>query len=78
VGRWNYSLRDDQDLESLVGVEYRSCCWAAQLAARRYVRNLDEIDQGVYLQLELTGLGRLGDGIQSFLNRVMVDDEAMP
>lgn len=78
VGRWNYSLRDDQDLESLLGVEYRSCCWAAQLAARRYVRNLDEVDQGVYLQLELTGLGRLGDGVQSFLNRMMVDDETMP
>ena len=78
VGRWNYSLRDEQDLESLVGVEYRSCCWAVQVAARRYVRNIDEIDQGVYLQLELTGLGRLGDGIQSFLDRAMVDDEAMP
>ena len=78
VGRWNYSLRDDQDLESLLGIEYRSCCWAVQVAGRRYVRNLDEVDQGIYLQLELTGLGRLGDGIQSFLNRAMVGDETMP
>jgi LPS-assembly protein len=78
VGRWNYSLRDDQDLETLLGVEYRSCCWAVQVAGRRYVRNIDEVDQGIYLQMELSGLGRLGDGIQSFLNRAMVGDETMP
>jgi LPS-assembly protein len=78
VGRWNYSLRDDQDLETLLGVEYRSCCWAVQVAGRRYVRNVDEVDQGIYLQLELSGLGRLGDGIQSFLNRAMVSNETMP
>jgi len=78
VGRWNYSLRDDQDLETLLGVEYRSCCWAVQVAGRRYVRNIDEVDQGIYLQLELSGLGRLGDGIQSFLNRAMVGNETMP
>jgi LPS-assembly protein len=78
VGRWNYSLRDDQDLETLVGVEYRSCCWAVQVAGRRYVRNIDEVDQGIYLQFELSGLGRLGDGLQSFLNRAMVGNETMP
>jgi LPS-assembly protein len=78
VGRWNYSLRDAQDLESLLGVEYRSCCWAVQVAARRYVRDLGEVDQGIYLQLELGGLGRLGQGIQNLLNRTMVGNETIP
>ncbi|MDY6942867.1 MAG: LPS assembly protein LptD [Pseudomonadota bacterium] len=70
VGRWNYSLRGDQNLETLAGVEYQSCCWALRVAAREYVRGEDgKTNAGVYLQLELKGLGALGNDIDELLNR---------
>ncbi|MBR9814059.1 LPS assembly protein LptD [bacterium] len=68
VGRWNFSITDSSTRESLLGVEYRSCCWAARVAGRRYIANtLGEFNTSLYLQLELTGLSRIGAGIQELL-----------
>lgn len=70
LGRWNYSLLDRQDVETLAGLEYQSCCWAMRLAYRRYISGVQgEYNDGVYLQLELTGLGQLGDNFQRLLER---------
>ena len=68
VGRWNFSIQDSATRESLLGLEYRSCCWAARVAGRRYIANtLGEFNTSVYLQLELTGLSRIGAGILELL-----------
>ncbi|HXG28590.1 MAG TPA: LPS-assembly protein LptD [Nevskiales bacterium] len=70
LGRWNYSLRDDQEVETLAGLEYQSCCWALRMAYRRYISDTaGNYNDGIYLQLELTGLARLGDNFQSLLER---------
>ncbi|MCI0355418.1 MAG: LPS assembly protein LptD, partial [Acidobacteria bacterium] len=70
IGRYNYSLEDNTDFETLLGAEYRSCCWAVTAAARRYIRDVSlEHTTGIYLQLELTGLGRLGDDFSRLLER---------
>lgn len=61
VGRWNYSLRDAQTLEALGGFEWRSCCVALRVLARRYVREFSgEQTSGIYLELELNGIGSFG------------------
>ena len=61
IGRWNYSLQEDTTLEALAGFEYEACCWALRLMGRRYVRNQDgDKRNGIYLELELKGLGSLG------------------
>src|SRR3546814_9081340 len=39
VGRYYYSIQDKQMLEGIAGVQWDSCCLAARLVARRYVRN---------------------------------------
>lgn len=70
IGRWNYSHQEHQDVETLAGLEYQSCCWALRLAYRRYVSDTQgDYNDGVYLQLELTGLGRLGNNFQQLLDR---------
>ncbi|MFP4294350.1 MAG: LPS-assembly protein LptD [Halothiobacillaceae bacterium] len=66
IGRLGYSLEDRKMIRSLAGVGYESCCWAARLAAQRYVVNPDRADEqryrnAVMLQIELKGLGGLGD-----------------
>ena len=70
AGRWTYSLEDQRSLEALGGVEYRSCCWAAQMAWRRNLNgDGDEFNSSLYLQLELNGLGRIGEGLDELLQR---------
>ena len=68
AGRWNYSLDQDVSIESLIGVEYDSCCWGLRLAARRYISDdgLDH-DASVYVQLVLKGLAPLGQNYGSLL-----------
>ena len=70
AARWTYSLEEDRSLEALGGLEYRSCCWGAQLAWRRYLSsNGGEFDSSVYVQLELNGLGQIGQGLDRLLTR---------
>ena len=71
VARWLYSLEAETSLESFAGFEYKSCCWAARLVLREFVPDTlvpDDKDTAVMFQLELSGLGRLGDDITSFLS----------
>src|SRR3546814_12083869 len=37
AGRWRYSLRDAQSLDTYVGLRYDTCCWAADVSIRRYI-----------------------------------------
>lgn len=73
IGRYNYSLRDKRNFETLAGFEYRSCCYAVRLVSRRYLRAAGfDRQSGIYLELELTGLGRLGRKTGSLLERAIL------
>ena len=68
LGRWRYSREDDRTLEAMGGLEYETCCWAFRGAYRRYQFNADQdYTSGIYFQLELKGLTRIGAGFQSLL-----------
>jgi LPS-assembly protein len=61
LGRWNYSLRDNQNLETLLGLEWRSCCMAFRVFGRKYIRSFDSRENvGIFMELELNGLGQIG------------------
>lgn len=70
IGRSYYDIDRDRSLETLGGIEYESCCWRARLFARRTLR-LDGVDlepeDGVIFEVELKGLGSLGDRISTEL-----------
>jgi LPS-assembly protein len=80
IGRWNYSLQDEETLEVVGGFEYNSCCWGVRAAARRFLRNVNlngllpgadrQFDTGIFLQFELKGLAGLGN-TASFLQKVI-------
>jgi LPS-assembly protein len=68
IGRWNYSIRDSRTLDTFGGIEYESCCWKTRFVARRWVNDVDRnYDTGVFFELELKGLGSIGNDITSFL-----------
>jgi len=68
AGRWNYSLENNTSIETLLGLEYNSCCWAFRFAARRFITEdgLDH-DSNFFLQLVLKGLAPLGQNYGELL-----------
>jgi LPS-assembly protein len=84
VGRYYYSLLDKPNpnpslnaepglLEGIIGVQWDSCCLAARLVARRYVRNrLGEMNDAIQLEIELKGLGSAGPETASRLRRAIL------
>jgi LPS-assembly protein len=74
MGRWNYSLRDRQTLEALGGIEWKSCCVAVRVLGRRYIREFGgESNTGIYLELELNGVGSLGRDTARLLDDAILD-----
>lgn len=67
VGRWLQSLDSQRNLETLAGLQYRSCCWTLRVAGRRFVTDENEYNSSILLQLELHGLGNVGDGLERFI-----------
>lgn len=60
VGRWNYSLSDSALLEGLAGLEYNASCWTLRFLMHRFVTNTQERTNTFFIQLELSGLSRIG------------------
>jgi LPS-assembly protein len=68
VGRYNYSLRDQEPLEQLIGLEYESCCWGLRLVSRRYLSTRDGTrDNSIGLQLVLKGMTSIGTAADTML-----------
>ena len=74
LARWNYSLRDRTSLEAMGGVEWKSCCVAVRVLGRRYVREFsNEQNTGIYLEIELNGIGSFGRNTARLLDDAILD-----
>ena len=60
VGRFNFSLQDSRVLEALGGLEYNDDCWALRLVAQSFATATQVRTTGVFIQLELNDLVRIG------------------
>jgi len=73
ASRWNYSLDGHRSLESLLGLEYDSCCWAFRFAARRYISdNGFDHENALFFQLVLKGLAPLGQNYGALLENTIL------
>ncbi|MCD8566098.1 MAG: LPS-assembly protein LptD [Burkholderiaceae bacterium] len=77
VGRVDYSLLSEPDFQifprvtqAIAGLEYRGdCCWAARVIYQRYAIDPTQVNNAIFFQLELSGLGRLGQDPLGLLGR---------
>ena len=71
IGRWYHSLKENQTLETLAGIEYDSCCWATRLVVRDYVNDARDDDRNlaILFQIELKGLGNFGQKTDALLEK---------
>jgi len=81
VGRFTEDLKEQRSLESYVGFQYESCCWALRVAYHRHINsnlsdndvfneNRDEFNRGFVLEFIIKGLnGKQGAiGTQEMFN----------
>jgi LPS-assembly protein len=63
LGRWNYSLEQQRNLETIVGIAYDSCCWSMILAGQSHfvggsgIAGTNDYDNSVIFQLVFKGIG---------------------
>ena len=69
VGRYNYSLKDSQLLESIAGLEYNAGCWAVRSVFQRLAAVSGSPNDSVFLQLELNDFTRIGSNPLDLLRR---------
>ncbi len=68
LGRLGYDFDQHQIVQSLIGVGYDSCCWAARVALKRYVTapqtagisTTPSYANAILFEVELKGLGAFG------------------
>ena len=73
VGRYYYSIEDQQLLEGIAGLQWDSCCMAVRLVGRRYLHNREgELNNSIQLEIELKGLGSAGPDTESRLRRAIL------
>jgi LPS-assembly protein len=69
LARWNYSLRDNRSLETLAGAEYNGGCWVLRFVAHRFAVATQQASTTLFVQLELSGVSRIGSNPLETLKR---------
>ncbi len=79
IGRWQYDLATQITVQAMAGFEKETCCWRFSLLGLRYANGVTSntgpvitanditMNNAVYFQFELKGLGRFGDQIDNLL-----------
>jgi LPS-assembly protein len=60
LARLNWSIQDRKLLEGLIGIEYNAGCWQVRAVAHRFITAAQQYSTSFQIQLELTGLSRIG------------------
>lgn len=62
VGRLNYSLQDRKLVDTVIGIEYDSCCWIGRVVLERLQNSLTSANTRLLFQIEFVGFSRLSLG----------------
>lgn len=69
VGRYNYSMKDKQLIQTLGGLEYDAGCWIVRLVVQSIATQTQKAATSLFVQLELNGFSRLGSNPLDILKR---------
>jgi len=71
LGRWNYSISENQPIEGLAGIEYDAGCWQARAVLQRVATATANANYALFFQLELGGIASIGSDPMRLLNRTI-------
>ena len=69
VGRFNYSLKEQQPIENVLGFEYDGGCWALRMVGQRLATATGTASTAFFVQLELNDFSRIGSNPLTLLRR---------
>lgn len=83
IARSNYDFKYDVELDTFAGLEYNDCCYRVSILARQWVdfdlssdflanATRDDYDRGVFLEIQLKGIGSLSQRISKLLDKAML------
>ena len=76
VASTEHDLKNDRYLESLLGLEYRSCCVKTRLVAKRYLTaDNKNYKTPIFLEFELKGLGNIGEASNQLKDKIYGYDD---
>lgn len=83
IVRQYYDLNEKQTIDTFAGFEYNSCCWALRFVVDRKLQQQNNPDQTLfdhrlYLQLELKGLGNIGQKAESLFVKYIPGYQSPP
>jgi LPS-assembly protein len=62
LARSQYSLQDQRNFDTTIGIEYRQCCWALRAVANRRIDQNSQQVSSMALQIAFSGLGGVESG----------------
>jgi LPS-assembly protein len=78
MGRYDYSLQEKRNTQSIFGLEYKGdCCWTARVVMQRYAVSREDVNSAIFFQLELAGLGSIGSDPMSLLRDRVIGYESV-
>lgn len=69
IGRVNYSMRENQIIETLAGVEYNAGCWQTRSVIQRVTTATANANYALFFQLELGGIASIGENPLTVIKR---------
>lgn len=83
IARSNYDFYYKLELDSFAGLEYNDCCYRIRIVARRWLNfdytadfleraSSDDYRDGIFLDIQLKGLGSLSDRIGRLLDKAVI------
>jgi LPS-assembly protein len=69
LARWNHSILDGKNLETLAGLEYNAGCWAFRAVVHSFTTTTSQRSDSIFFQLELSGMGTIGSNPLDVLKR---------
>ncbi len=71
-----HDLQNDRNLESLLGVEYKTCCVKTRLVAKRYLSADNKTyETPIFIEFEFKGLGNVGDASNQLKDKIYGYDD---
>lgn len=83
IARSNYDFTYDLELDSFAGLEYNDCCYRLRVMGRRWLNfdynsnfmqtaTNDDYDQGIFVDIQLKGLGSISERIGKLLDKAII------
>ena len=69
VGRYNYSIKEKQPIETIGGLEYNGGCWVLRVVGQRLATSEAKASTAIFVQLELNDFSRIGSNPLDLLRR---------